>query len=469
MIKVQGVFREFSVISGTAIVGQIVSLLISFFIAQQLGVVKFGEYSYLLSLTTLGPIICGLGIPNAIYRFYNTAISEEYMTKVISSGFFIVLSSSLIISATLFFTIEFIDIKTLKDYKLSIISLTFLLSLNNLFIVILRASRDYKVTSILSISQPIIKGILILSLFFSDLIGISPLLIIANIIELLSFSTILFFIVNKISLNQFCIKTVIKMFKYGSSFIPHKLLTKGQDPLIKSFVLSLIGPEAVGVYSLGQKIALPFGFIIDKFQFIWGPLKFNIKNEIGNSKEIFSNLITAYAIIISVTSCIYMLAVTGMAGFNLIPKYPGILSIALLFIILASLRGNYYMYGTGSEFGDNMRMLPLISGGYIGIIVLMGLLFSNYSLKLSYIFLPIILAEIYSILIIRMYSKRVFHFEISSWAQKITLMLSASGILYIFTSNRWILVISGVFYFLSALSNKASLKKAILFLNKKTN
>lgn len=469
MIKFQGVFREFSVISGAAILGQIVSLLISFFIAKQLGAVKFGEYSYLLSLTTLSPIICGLGIPNAIYRFYNTANSEEYRTKVVSSGFFIVLSSSLIISAVLFFTIEFIDFKTLQDYKLSIISLTFLLSLNNLFNVILRASRDYKVTSILSISLPIIKGILILSLFFFDLIKISSLIIIANIIELLSFSTILFFVVNKISFKQLCIKTVIKMFKYGSSFIPHKLLTKGQDPLIKSFVLRLIGPEAVGVYSLGQKIALPLGFIIDKFQFIWGPLKFNIKNENSNSKEIFSNLINAYIIVISVTSCIYMLAVTGIVESNLFPKYPGILSITLLFIILASLRGNYYMYGTGAEFGDNMRMLPLISGGYIAIIVLAGLLFSNYSLKLSYIFFPIILGEMYSIIIIRMYSKRVFNIEISSWAQTITLILSASGILYIFTSNTWIFVISGVFYLLSTLSNIASLKKAILFLNKENN
>lgn len=466
MIKFQGVFREFSVISGSAILGQIVSLLISFFIAQQLGAVKFGEYSYLLSLTTLSPILCGLGIPNAIYRFYNTSNSEEFRTKVVSSGFFIVLSSTLIISGVLFFTIEFIDLQSLQDYKLSITLLTFLLSLNNLFYVILRASRDYRVTAILSISQPIIKGTLILILFFFEIIKISSLLVVSNIIELLSFLTILFFIVKNISFRQFCINTVIKMFKYGSSFIPHKLLTKGQDPIIKSYVLSLIGPEAVGVYSLGQKITLPLGFIIDKFQFIWGPLKFNIKNENINSKEIFSNLINAFVIVISVTSSLYMLAVFGAVVCNLLPKYPGILSITLLFIILASLRGNYYMYGTGAEFGDNMRMLPLISGGYLVIIVLGGILFSNSNLKLSYIFFPIILAEMYAIFVIRVFSKRLFNIEISPWAQTITLILSASAILYIFTVNTWIFVMSGVFFVLSAFSNIASLKKAIQFLNK---
>ena len=465
MIKIRGVFKEFSVISSSAIAGQTLSLVISFFIAKQLGAVKFGEYSYLLALTTMGPIIYGLGIPNAIYRFYNTTNSIEYRIKVVGSGLLTVLSSSLIISIALFFILGFIDLGILQEYKLSIISLTFFLSINNLFNVVLRASRDYKVTSFLSISQPVIKSILILILFLSNSLKISSLILVAISIEFISFLTVLYFIKKEISFKKISLNTIVRMFKYGSPFVPHKFLTKGQDPLIKSFVLSLIGPEAVGVYALGQKIALPFGFILDKFQFIWGPLKFSIKNEINNSKEIFSNLITVYVIITSIASCIYMFTISGIIGFDLIPKYPGVLPITFLFILVATLRGNYYMYGTGAEFGDSMKILPFVSGGYVGILILAKLLYSDFDLKLSYIFLPIILSELYSILMIRIYSKRVFTFEISLWTQAITLTLATSGVIYIFTSNMWVLVISGMFYTLYGVTNLTSVRKAIGFLN----
>lgn len=465
MIKFQGVFREFSVISGAAILGQIVSLLISFFIAKQLGAGKFGEYSYIIALTSLGPILYGLGIPNAIYRFYNTAVFNEYKIKVVSSGLFVVLISSLILSITLFFVISNIHFKEFIGYELRIVSLTFLLSLNNLLNVILRASRDYKVTSLLSISQPFIKAVLISGLFFSNSLKISSLLLILIVIEFFSLTIIIFFIRDKISAKFICHRTVREMFRYGYSFIPHKLLAKGQDPLIKNIVLNLFGTEALGVYALGQKLALPFGFLIDKFQFIWGPLKFNIKNKSKDSYEIFKNISNSYISVINLLSSAYALFLVGVIQLGLIQEYRGIETIALLFVTMAALRGNYYMYGTGAEFGKTMIILPFISGGYILILLLFKFFGPTEGIELNYIFLPLMLAELYSIITIRYYSKSIFFFPIKHLTIISTMTLVLTGLLYTHFNNWFIFVFSGLFYAAFILKQKQSLRNTFQILN----
>ena len=458
----QGVLKEISFITISSFFGQLISLFLVFYVASALGSIAFGELSYLLSIIILFPVISGFGVPNAIFRFYNTLDNENENEKkiILSTGFFFVFFSSLLLCIIIYLILGFIQLDIIFDYRLICCLYGFILSLTSVLNVILRSKRDYKQTSLISVSQPIIKSALVLCTIFFLKLSVSSLLIVNIICE----SIILFYIIRKleerIHLNHFSLARLISLMRYGISFVPHRIVSKGQDPLIKSFILSFFGKEYVGLYALAQKVNLPFSFIIDKIQFIWGPLKFDIKRNIEDPKYYFQKIAQGYISLISLVAITYIFFILAIEYFDLYKPYPGFEFLALILVLITFLRSNYYMYATGIEFGKNMYMLPFSSIGYVVIIFLCYKFIPFFSGSIFNLMIPIVIAELYSIVLMRYYSNRIFAVKINFTTYSTTIAFALLGVVFCLERDvryvMFLLVVSLISIFVNRYSIKIS-------------
>jgi O-antigen/teichoic acid export membrane protein len=411
----RGVFKEISYITISSFLGQFISLFVVFYVAKALGPFGFGELSYLMSITILFPVISGFGVPNAIFRFYNTIDDEDEKEKkiVLTTGFLFVLFSSLLLCTITYFILGSIEFDLISSYRFLFCVYGFIISLTYILNTIIRSKRDYKKISIISISHPLIKAIIILVIIFFSTLSVSSLLI-ANILS--EFIILLYILVNideKINLNYFSFNRLKKIIKYGISFLPHRMVTKGQDPLIKSFILSFFGSDYVGIYAMAQKINLPFSFLIDRIQFIWGPLKFDIKKNVKKPKYHFQNITQSYISLISLVTITYIFSLLVLESYDVFKTYPGVEFLSAILTIVAFLKSNYYMYASGAEFGKNMYVLPLSDIGYFIIIFILYKYSPFFQHNIFHLMIPIIFAELYSIVLMRNYSNSKFYFKIN--------------------------------------------------------
>lgn len=458
--QMKGVFKEISFITISSFLGQLISLFLVLYVAKVLGPNDFGTLSYLISLTILFPVISGFGVPNAIFRFYNTISNEDKKEKknVLSTGFFFVFTSSLLFSIITYLIIGFIKFDLILNYRFLFCLYGFTLSLTAILNIILRSKRDYKKTSFVSVSQPIIKSSIILFIIFFFKLSVSSILI-ANIIsELFVFLYVIVNIEERIRINSFSYSRLIKFLRYGIAFLPHRIVTKGQDPLIKTFVLSIFGQDYVGMYALAQKINLPFSFIIDKIQFTWGPLKFDIKRKIKNPKYFFQKIAQSYISLISLATIVCIFSLLVFKSFGVFKLYYDVEYLTIILIVITFLRGNYYMYSTGIEFGKSMYMLPLSSTGYLFIIFISYNFVQFFHHSIFHLMIPIVFAELYSILLMRYYSKSMFFFKINFVTYFTTFLFALVCVIFCLKQNVLYFVALVIVSLISIYINRHSIK-----------
>lgn len=400
------ILKEFSFISVSSIIGQLISLASVFLISTTLGPDDYGKLNIILIPILILPIFLNLGIPNAVFRFFNTSNDKIYKSKVLNTGILFSFVSSIIIGLIIFFLALIIQLPAYFDNTIpAIVLLSIVISNSNVLTTVLRANRDFKFISLVSIINPTVKILIVILLYFTKSMTFVSLLLANLITELLIF---IFLITNNnINIKKFSFSVLKNLLTYSVSFIPHKFFSKFNKPLFQILIARYLGYDYAGFFALAEKVSLPLSFLIDKIQFIWEPIKFQIHQKTNTRSIIFQTIIPNFIIIMLFVTSLYALFEANFLPYSIFKDYTETPVIAYFLIQLCFLRGLYYFAGTGIELSSIMYILPISSGGNLLIIFLFNFIsFEIGYISLNILLLSLFISELYSIILVRLHSKK---------------------------------------------------------------
>lgn len=260
-------------------------------------------------IISFGSAVAILGMYDAIFReFFEDKENKEYQKKVTSTGFNIVLLSSIVILVLIFLLNKKISLYLFNEIryeKLVILSGIGILisSLNSIAIVPTRMRNKRKVFFITGISFPAI-GFLIT--YFYIMLGYTYEALIYGTILMNSLSLIVFLILNykDFSLKIFDKKIAKELFKIGIPLVPTFLIYWIFNSMDRIMINKMIGSAELGIYSVGSKVSSVSQLIYSAFAGGWCYFSFSTMKEdkqvklISNTFE-YLGIVSFIAFIIS--------------------------------------------------------------------------------------------------------------------------------------------------------------------------
>jgi O-antigen/teichoic acid export membrane protein len=253
---------------------------------RYLGVYEYGIIESMTVFSSILTIIFSLGIHNSVYRLYYDYESENAKKQLFGTIGFFVFLFSIIISLFLFIGKDFTglifkNIPFDPFFKFAILTtlLTNLAELPKAYLIINEKALQYTIISIVQFLLNTGIALYFLIILKSDASGLLK----GQLLSSLVMSP--FFIV--FSLKHFKYKPDLKMLKSSLVFSIPALPT-----LLSAWILNLsdrifiehyINPKALGVYSLGYKIASIIGFAFTAIDMSYMPLFFKLANSKNES------------------------------------------------------------------------------------------------------------------------------------------------------------------------------------------
>jgi len=400
------IFKEFSFISSSSLIGQLISLLSVLIITSSINSENFGKLTLIYIPTLILPIFLNLGISHAIFRFYNTSNNENDKSIVLNTGILFSILSSILIGAILFLLFQFISLPVyFNNTNFSIILISIFTSNNNILSTTLRANRDFKNISLISILNPIIKFSVIIFIQFTSKLNFNNILFSTLFSELIVF---LYLIKkHKIVSSKFSLPVLKEMLIYSNSFIPHKFFLKFKKPLIQILVSNYIGLNYTGYFALAEKMSLPLYFLIDKIQFVWEPVKFEIHKNKNKRSKVFQSIISNLIIIVLFITSFFSFVVFNFLPHSFYQGYEESIVIGYFLFQLCFLRSLYYLFGTGIELNKKMTILPFTSGISLLFLFLFNYIFYQFQIiTINSFLISLFISDLISIFSVRFYSKK---------------------------------------------------------------
>lgn len=336
-------------------------------------------YDYgIVAMLAFVPIFFGplasMGITNAIFRRYNLRADKEEQSNILSTGAYAVFFNSL-----LFLGIGLLFGKPLAKFLVDDTALSqlvevsiytaFATSIAAVFTVVLRAERKVVTIGIVRLFELLVTiGSTIYLVVYQDqgvmgvLIGGLVGAVCAMVLIIICCLKYMRFSFDRIELQA--------MMSYGLPFLPHRLLTFGSTFLGQYLIKTYVGLSATGLCDIALRFAVPLTFIVGSVQSAWVPLKFQIHREEEDASLIFKKVISTY--LIFVLAIFLALATFGPELLRLFtaPEFHSAANLLPFVLLIPLARSAYFMLGTGFEFTNNTKPVPLISGA--GIIALLA-------------------------------------------------------------------------------------------------
>jgi len=359
-----------------SVLGQIIGFLLLPIYTTHLSTKDYGVMAMITFISMFFAPLANMGVTNAIFRRFNLHKEEELQVTSLSIGSIFVLVSSLVL-----LTIGFVfskeityllvdDIKYQSLIKLSLIT-AFFVSVGQVFTVVLRAKRKVTQIAIVRITE------LLITVGFAIYFVVILKLEVEGIVKAGLIGSIFGFLIQYVlcfSLIKFRVDvTELKeLLKYGLPFLPHRLLAHGSNFLSLYFIKEFIGLSETGLYNIALRFTLPLAFIIGSVQSAWVPIKFQIHRVEGEkSALIFRQLISFYFIIITLLFTGVIILGPELLRLMTVIEYHSAVYLLPFVLLVPFSKGIYFMFGTGFEFTNNTKPMPLISGsGIIALIVI---------------------------------------------------------------------------------------------------
>ncbi|MET2984689.1 lipopolysaccharide biosynthesis protein [Aureibaculum conchae] len=357
--------------------GQIIGFLLLPIYTTHLSTKDYGIMAMLTFISLFFAPLANMGVTNAIFRRFNLHKDEFLQIKSLSVGSIFVVFTSLawFIAGFMFskeLTLLLVDeIKYEPLVKLCLVT-SFFVSVGQIFTVVLRAQRRVMQISIVKVIQLLITVGCTIYFVVVLLKGVEGIILGTLIGSVFAFliQYILCFKWFKFSTDFMELKALLK---YGLPFLPHRLMAFGSGFLSQFFIKEFIGLSETGLYNIALRFALPLAFIIGSIQSAWVPIKFQVHREEGeNSALIFRQLISFYFIILlllfagSITFGPELLRVMTAS------EYHAAVYLVPFVLLIPVSQGIYFMLGTGFEFTENTKPMPLVSGSGLLVLSVLG-------------------------------------------------------------------------------------------------
>ncbi len=359
-----------------SVLGQIIGFLLLPIYTTHLSTKDYGVMAMITFISLFFAPLANMGVTNAIFRRFNLHKDEDLQITTLSIGSIFVLFSSLVLLGIGFLFSKEItnllvdDLKYQTLIKISLIT-AFFISVGQVFTVVLRAKRKVTQIAFVRITELLITvgfAIYFVVVLKLGIEGIIKAGLIGGISGFL-FQYILCFNLIKFRLD---FTELNELLKYGLPFLPHRLLAHGSNFLSLYFIKEFIGLSETGLYNIALRFTLPLAFIIGSVQSAWVPIKFQTHREEGNnSAQIFKQLISFYFIIITLLFAGVIILGPELLRLMTAIEYHSAVYLLPFVLLVPFSKGLYFMLGTGFEFTNNTKPMPLISGsGIIALIVI---------------------------------------------------------------------------------------------------
>lgn len=401
-------------------IGKVVGFLLlplytSYLTPQDYGIISMLAFTY----TFFSPI-ASLGITNAVFRRFNLHKDRRTQDLVLSTGgYFVVTTSTLlwILGITIAPTLSTLLIEDLNLIFLTEIALTGCLfsSIGNIFTVVLRATRKVKLISTILLFKLIFTICLTILLVVIQDLGVIGVIISDAVGALLS-TIILAFHTRSYFKITFSMAELRAMLSYGLPFLPHKLFGTTLVFLGAYFIKEIGSLSDTGLYNIATKMAMPLGLLISSVQKSWVPIKFQVhrNEETSQRRATFKHIISIYFIV--VTSLYIGLLFVGPEIIRVLTASDYHDAVLLFPIVLLTKisTGTYFMMGTGFEYTENTKPMPLISlAGLLTLLISVGPL-SNW-LGIQGVLIALTLANFVMSIVMRRFAVARFYVPLN-WA-----------------------------------------------------
>lgn len=285
-------------------VGGILSKLIVFILipiyTSKLTPEEYGYFDLLFTVTTIAAVFGMMQMDTGFQRFYYEKDDPIYKKKLVSSTFFIINICSICTILLVLFSLNTISLKWFAGgYKGELLVVTIAILITNLytyFLCILRFDNKPKFFALISILSAFLNALISIVLVFAFNMGVLG-AVLADLIAHTTIVVLLIYIERDklgILLNKILIKDVLK---FSIPQVPARLGGVANSYINRFFMVSMFSATAIGLYSLGLKIASAIFLIQTAFTLAWKPYLYKILNKDGH-KVIIRRVSTVSVVIV---------------------------------------------------------------------------------------------------------------------------------------------------------------------------
>jgi O-antigen/teichoic acid export membrane protein len=156
------------------------------------------------------------------------------------------------------------------------------------------------------------------------------------------------------------------MLRWGTPYVPHHLQAAGVDFFGVYMVGMMLGAGEQGLYRIAVMLATPLAFAVNTIQKAWVAYKFHIYATDEEPKRVFRSIVTYYFAAISYLWVGIAIWSPELLRIMTAPAFHGAGPLIALVALVNVARGMYFMLGTGLEFSENTKGVPLIS--FVGLV-----------------------------------------------------------------------------------------------------
>lgn len=285
------------------VVGQAVGFILLPVYTRYLTPADYGVMALVNATMGIIGIVVGLGMNNAISRFYYEFDNDGKRKLVVSTIYFIGLGMGILMAPVFYVLSGYLSIVVFKStayqklFLVSSIALLFGIITNICmeYLRVIAASTKYVSISLIRMVVVISFNIFFIVFEKTGVIGIFYSSLISGII----FSSLLsFYLLSKIGLN-FSLSLSIEMIKYSFPLIFSNIFRVIVNESDKYFVNYFFSPAETGIFSLAQKIASSIHTLVTSpFIQTYIPRRFEIMKR-EDAKETYASISIYYLLVVS--------------------------------------------------------------------------------------------------------------------------------------------------------------------------
>lgn len=419
MKALKDLIKDTSIYGISGVLSQLVSFLLLPLYTTYLSPADYGVLAILGYISIFFIPLASLGVTNAIFRRYNLKVEAREQTEVLSTGFWFILSSSVVLFLLGWFFAGPLSYLILNNsftalFRLALV-VSLMASLNGLVITTLRAQRRVKEIATVRVIKLVLAIGLTITLVVGFKMGIWGVLYGQLLGEFISFLLLGIKILPSIS-SSFNKQELKGMISYGLPFLPHRLFSRASNFAGIFLINKFIGIEEAGLYDIAVKFTIPITFIVGSIQSSWEPLKFQIHREEAEPAYTLRRIISFYFLLVFFLCAGVILTGPEILRLMTNAEFHGAAILLPFVALLPFVRGMYFMFGTGFEFTNNTRPLPLVSAiGLAGLLVTTFVFTQVLDLGIIGVIVGMLASPICMALVIRHLSKSRFYVPINNY------------------------------------------------------
>jgi O-antigen/teichoic acid export membrane protein len=363
--KLKDLLSDAATYGASGIIGQLIGFFLLPLYTRYLSPSEYGILAMIAILGMLFTPVANLGMTNAIFRRFNLCKEENERREVLSTGLMSVVLTSIVLGFACLMAAEPLTLVFLQDLahkrliQIALITAT-INAIGQVPTVVLRADRRVKTAALLNVISLVITTLLSIWLVVFERWGVLG-IVIANLVGGVLSTIIRFAVTFKVF--SFVVRPQIwkYMISYGFPIVPHHFLAAGLAQFSHYMVANILGLDEAGIYSIALRVSIPVSFVVGSIQQAWVPYKFEIHAQDESPAEFFSSAVTYY-----VAAITYLWVGVSFWGPEIVrlmttPSFHSATALVPFVALIPLSQGLYWMFGTGFEFSDNTRPLPLIS------------------------------------------------------------------------------------------------------------